>query len=418
MAARRLQMSGAEVSILEAGEPFKAMTRKVLHADVLRRTGLLGSERTISLLFPHLRTSRSGDLVMVRGLGAGGCTVLSCGNMVPTDRGLKEIGLDLAPEFAEIGALVPTCTVPRERWRPTTGDMFDAAARLGFSPVPTPKAVDLDSCRGCGMCELGCSSGARWDSRAWVDDAVRNSASVHYGHRVLQVLVENGRVVGAKAMSPSGEVMIKADRIVLAAGGIGTAQILRRSGIEVSDTLWVDPVIAFGGVKKGARQLEEVPMAWYSRNEDFMISPYLDLLSHFFHPSWRKVGIGDRVGVMIKLADEANGRVDADGNVVKTLSAKDEENIADAAHKVKSIMSDAGVRDPFSKGMINGGHLGGTLPLRREDVATMRPGGLPDNLWIADLSLVPRSQGMPTMMLAAALSLRVSRAMIELEKNR
>ena len=42
----------------------------------------------------------------------------------------------------------------------------------------------------------------------------------------------------------------------------------------------------------------------------------------------------------------------------------------------------------------------------------MRPAALPPNLWVADLSLVPRSQGRPTMMLAAALALSVSKAIV------
>ncbi len=417
MAARQLASSGYEVQVLEAGRPFRPLTRKVLHAGALRRTGLLGSERNISRLFPHMRTSRSGDLVMVRGLGAGGCTVLSCGSMVPTDKGLREIGLDLEQEFTEIARVLPVSTMPREHWRPTTGEMFDAAKKMRLSPVPTPKAMDMSRCKSCGMCELGCASGARWDSRAWIDEAVRNGAGISYGHEVRRVVFEKGRTAGVRAMTASGEVTIRAERVVLAAGGIGTARILRRSGIEVSDGLWIDPVITFGGVRPGSRQLGEVPMAWYARKERYMISPYVDLLSHFFQPSWRKVGINDRVGVMVKLADEANGRVDEDGGVSKVLGPGDRANIAEAARLVKKLMSDAGVKGPFTQGLINGGHLGGTLPLGREDVETMRPAALPEGLWVADLSLVPRSQGMPTMMLAAAIGMRVSKVMAEQEKK-
>jgi hypothetical protein len=43
----------------------------------------------------------------------------------------------------------------------------------------------------------------------------------------------------------------------------------------------------------------------------------------------------------------------------------------------------------------------------------MRPLGLPRNLWVADLSLMPRSQGLPTMLTAAALALRVSKRIVE-----
>jgi choline dehydrogenase-like flavoprotein len=43
----------------------------------------------------------------------------------------------------------------------------------------------------------------------------------------------------------------------------------------------------------------------------------------------------------------------------------------------------------------------------------MHPSSLPQDLWVADLSLLPRSQGLPTMLTAAALSVRVARNIAE-----
>jgi choline dehydrogenase-like flavoprotein len=48
----------------------------------------------------------------------------------------------------------------------------------------------------------------------------------------------------------------------------------------------------------------------------------------------------------------------------------------------------------------------------------MHPASLPQDLWVADLSLMPRSQGLPTMLTAAALSLRVARKIAEEKANR
>jgi choline dehydrogenase-like flavoprotein len=42
----------------------------------------------------------------------------------------------------------------------------------------------------------------------------------------------------------------------------------------------------------------------------------------------------------------------------------------------------------------------------------MRPAGLPDGLSVADLSLVPESQGLPTMETTAAIALRVARRIL------
>ena len=73
----------------------------------------------------------------------------------------------------------------------------------------------------------------------------------------------------------------------------------------------------------------------------------------------------------------------------------------------------SGVSGPFVNGMYNGGHLGGTVPLKKKDISSMKPSGLPEGLWVADLSLAPRSQGLPTIMLTAALALRVCRKITE-----
>jgi choline dehydrogenase-like flavoprotein len=410
MMARHLSSKGHEVLVLEAGQPFKPLSRKVIHAEHLRL--MLGKERTITRMFPFMRTERSGDTVIVRGIGSGGCTTLSCGNFMPTERGLKDIGLDLTSEFQEVGSTVRRCTIPREIWRPTTQRMFDIAKEMGLRPEPSMKAIDLGKCRGCGMCELGCNTRARWDARTWMDDAVSFGTKVSFGSEVREVTVENGKVSGVVVHTSQGDSNIKADQVVLAAGGIGTAQILIRSKVPVSDTLWIDPVITIGGTLRDSSQLNEVPMAWYCRSGDHMISPYLDLLSHFFCPEWRNVGSKDRIGVMVKLADTANGKVDVDGKVTKVFTEKDTKALSEATAKVKGLMTDAGVQGPFVQGLINGGHLGGTLPLRTKDISGMRPEALPEGLWVADLSLAPCSQGSPTMMLAAALALRVGKTMI------
>ena len=201
----------------------------------------------------------------------------------------------------------------------------------------------------------------------------------------------------------------EADVIILSAGGIGTAQILKNSGLKAEDNLWADIVLTLGGVLPGARQLEEPPMVWYTKHDDYILSPYPDILSHFFHKPWRKVKIEDRVGLMVKLADTEKGSVNADGKIDKPLTEHDRERLNIAINQAKEIMEGAGVSGPFVEGVHNGGHLGGTVPLQKEDVPGMKPSWLPEGLWVADLSLAPKSQGLPTILLTAALALRVAR---------
>ncbi len=414
VAARELSLKGFEVIILEAGESFKPFTRHVTWSEPLRRLGLLGSEGTITKLFPPLNTLRTGkELVLVRGIATGGCTSISCGNIIRANYGLKEIGLNLTYEFDEIEQQIGVQSFPRERWRPITQHMYDAAENLGLNPQPTPKAVDSFKCTSCGLCELGCKTGARWDSQHFLNDALNNGAKLYTKSTVEKLLIENGIVKGVIVNSGRNRVIFKADLVVLAAGGVGTAQILNNSDLITRNNLWVDIVLTLGGVFKEAEQLREPPMVWYTKGEDYILSPYLDILSHFFHKPWRNVSIHDRVGVMVKLADEEQGAVTVDGVVEKNISSYDQKRLDEAISEAKNVMESAGVQGPFVTGMPNGGHLGGTVPLRKEDVTTMRPSGLPDGLWVADLSLAPRSQGLPTMLLAAALALRVTRQIIK-----
>ncbi|EKQ52603.1 MAG: choline dehydrogenase-like flavoprotein [Methanobacterium sp. Maddingley MBC34] len=406
-AARELQSRGFEVLILEAGPPFKPFTRHISWAEPLRRFGLLGGEGTFKHLFPPLDIQRSSpELILVRGLATGGSTVLACGNLVRADRGLKEIGLDLTPEYDELeGELKPT-TIPQKNWRPVTKEMFRSAKDLGLNPQPTHKVIDSSKCNNCGLCELGCVRGARWDSRKFLTEAVNKGATLQSRSPVEKVITENGRVTGVITRDSN---KYNADVVVLAAGGVGSAQILKNSGLKAEDHLWVDIVLTLGGVLPDARQLEEPPMAWYTQHEDYILSPYPDILSHYFHKPWRKVPIQDRVGLMVKLADTEEGAVYSNGKVNKSLTSHDEERLDLAIRQAQEVMEGAGVSGPFIRGVPNGGHLGGTVPLKKDDVQNMRPSWLPEGLWVADLSLSPRSQGLPTILLTAALALRVAR---------
>ncbi len=196
-AARELASNGFEVIILEAGKPFKPFRRLLPLTEPLRRIGLLRDEKTITRMFPPMDAKRSAkDLVLVRGITTGGSTVLSCGNMVRAEHGLKEIGLDLTSEFEEIEGNIGITEFPRERWQPVTKDMFEAAEKLGLEPKVTPKAVDSVKCVSCGLCELGCTTGARWDSRAFLDDAINAGAVLHTSSPVEKVIIEKGQSKG------------------------------------------------------------------------------------------------------------------------------------------------------------------------------------------------------------------------------
>lgn len=410
VAARKLAQNGFAVTILEAGKPFSPLTHKVSWLSSFRGSWLLKDENSINRVFPHYGVTRaSQNLAIFRGLTEGGCTTISCCNMVRAENGLKEIGLDLSAEYEEIEKTLKITPIPRERWRPLTQQMYDKAEQLGYTPKPTPKVADLSKCIGCGYCELGCITGAKWDSRRVYKDYLGKGISLLTNTTVQKVLLDGNRACGVQFSHGSSTEKIEADVVVLSAGGIGTSQILRSSNLPARENLWVDVVLTVGGVSKNSHMLNEPPMTWFIKKENYILSPYFDLLSFWFHKPWKDVSMQDRVGMMIKLADTEQGSVAADGAVTKSLTKVDWESLDKAKIEAKQIMEASGVVGPFVDGMIHGGHLGGTVPLTKDDVETMHPSWLPRDLWVADLSLMPRSQGLPTMLTTSALSLRVAR---------
>jgi choline dehydrogenase-like flavoprotein len=410
VAARELAQNGFEVTILEAGKPFSPLSHKVSWFSSLRGSWLLKDENSIEHIFPHYEVTHSSkDLHIFRGVTEGGCTSIACGNMVRAETGLKEIGLNLSAEFEEIEKSLTINPIPREKWRPLTQHMYDIAECLGYTAKPTPKVTDLSKCICCGYCELGCVIGAKWDSRRVYKDLIGKGITLKVNSPVKKVLLEGNRARGVIVSQGLAADRINADVVVLSAGGVGTAQILRASKLPVRDKLWVDVVLTIGGVSKNSNMLKEPPMAWFIKKDNYILSPYFDLLSYWFHKPWKNVAVEDRVGMMIKLADTEQGAVAADGSITKSLTEKDYERLEEAKVEARRILEASGVTGPFVDGMIHGGHLGGTVPLTKEDVETMHPYWLPQDLWVADLSLMPRSQGLPTMLTTMALSLRVAR---------
>lgn len=411
-AARELQRGGHDVLLLEAGMEFKPFTRRLGWVHTVRRTGLLGSERTITRVFPPLRTIRGDDgMVLVWGQGTGGTSAISTGNMMRADNGLGKAGVDLTPEFDELEAEIGVASVPRDRWRPTSVEMYNAATEMGLEPFPTPKSVDMARCASCGLCELGCATGAKWDTRRFLEGFEAAGGTLRTEAPVTRVQMEDGRATGVEVGMGRATERVAADAVVLAAGGIGTARVLKATGFQARDRLWIDVLLTVGGILSDARMLEEPPMVWASLRDGYMLSPYYDLLAHFFHKPWRNRRVGDHVGMMIKLADSADGEVLPDGTVHKAMTAQDLERLEVARTEAVAVMKAAGVEGPFVDGVVNGGHMGGTVPLEAGDADTMHPSWLPEGLWVADLSLAPRAEGLPTVLVAAALGLRVARRM-------
>jgi choline dehydrogenase-like flavoprotein len=408
-AARELQ-GAFDVTILEAGREFRPFAPGLALPDALKRAGLLFDEREIGLLFPAMKIEKTtGGIVHVRGIGTGGTTTLATGNALRQDRDLREIGVDLAPELAELEREIPISTAHQARWRESTRELFDACRDMGLAPAPLPKMGTHASCTRCGRCVLGCPAGVKWDTRAFVRDAVGRGSRLRTACRVTGVRLESGRAAGVEARCGGRRVFVPADLVVLAAGGIGTPMILQDSGIRCDPRLFVDPVLCVAAPRKGALQNREISMPFAAQRDGYIVAPYFDYLSWFFNRAWRRPA-ADTVSLMIKLADTEQGGIDG-RRIDKGLADRDRVVLDGARDLCLRILEHVGIdRRAAFVGTLNAGHPGGMLPLGPGDARTLHPARLPANLYVADATLLPRSLGNPPILTVMALARRVARA--------
>jgi choline dehydrogenase-like flavoprotein len=113
---------------------------------------------------------------------------------------------------------------------------------------------------------------------------------------------------------------------------------------------------------------------------------------------------------MIKLADTGSGTVSG-RTVEKALTPEDSGSLVAAVDTCVDVLRrmGAGKSDVFF-GTLNAGHPGGMLPLTGADAATLRPGRLPGNLYLADATLLPASLGKPPILTIMALAKKVGKA--------
>ncbi len=409
MAARELAACGLDVTVFEAGRAFRPFAWNMEKLEPVRQAGLFFDERLISLLFPEMRVAKAqGGLVHVAGRAVGGTTTLATGNALRYDRYLAGLGIDLDAEFAELEHMVPQMTAHRAGWSALTERLFSVFEDLGLDPQVTPKFMaDASRCTRCGMCVLGCKFGAKWTADQLIADV--EGVRLVEGAAVREVMIEGNRATGVVVRKGGRTELVGADVVVLAAGGLGTPVILEASGIPVSPTLFVDPVLCVATRWEGARLERQLPMPFVSEQPDYILSPYFDWLSFYFNKDWR-MPHRDIMSIMIKMADASIGSYDG-RHLDKPLVDPDWEVIAHAVDQCYDIFEAIDVpREKTFFGTLNAGHPGGCFPLTEAEAETLHHDVLPDSLYIADASLFPRSMGNPPMLTIMALAMKVARA--------
>lgn len=329
------------------------------------------------------------------------------------------------------------------------------------------------ACRGCGACNYGCPSGAKQSmERTYVPLAMHFGAHVFSNARVDKILFEGDTAVGVEATilqaaghseAEAGKLRIRARRVVVCGGAIGTPMLLQRSGVEVpsqaiGQNLHVHPQV--GVIAEMDRDV--LPWAGIPQAFAVHVGAHTMLQTYWLSPEIAATQLPDlgvagkdamrRIGRMAMCAamisDTSSGSVSFDKDAPYTPKIGYEMNAADAAAIAHGVRETA--RMYFAMGaqrVITGVHSWGVLrsadELARCDPAQVRPQELTlyashpmgtcrmhadseigvvdsrfrpfgtENLYVADASIFPTSLGVNPQMTVMAFATHAAGVLME-----
>ena len=412
--ARELARAGRRVLLFERGGPERGRPLYGTHLGALRYTergGLFFTPEGIQVVAPHM---------------VGGATGMFAGCAAPPPDWLRtKYGIDLRLEVAETIEELRIAPLPPEHRGAASTRLAEAARALGYAIYPQPKFIRPERALRfrCGAhCLLGCRCGAKWSAAEFVEEAVRAGALLFPYAFVERVLLEGGRAVGVAGRIRGQPFIARADRVVLAAGGLGTPRILQASGFRgIGEGLAMDLTVIVYGRSRADGNASDPPMTWSWEDpglevmfstlmDPWLLYPLVAGMSGLRHvatwPRWRQM-----LGVMIKLRDTLSGRLCPDGVLSKPLTPEDRDRLQEAVRIARRILSEAGA-DPAS---IFVSPMRGTHPS-----ATVRIGELVDTdlqtevrgLYVCDASVFPEALGRPTVLTLIALGKRLARSLV------
>ena len=338
----------------------------------------------------------------------GGATIVSMSKMVRAlDGELHDYGIDLSYAYEYVENLVGVHELDDSHIGRGTQAFLDAGRELGLNTMKMPKAIREEDSIQCGKCAFGCPADAKWSGKDFIDEAVEEGAKLICEAEVTEIICENGKVVGVKYIKDDKEEIVDADCVVLSAGAISSALILRKSGFpEAGREIFFDPFVRVGGYLKDINFNTEVQMAGLVVGENFVLSPHF---SSFIRANIPDDAVGDKdiLSIMVKTPDESKGYIDDNGDVYKTNTIQDIRYLAEGSATAGFILEKAGV-DPSTIGstVYRGAHPGGSAAVGKIVDSNLETDI--SNLFVCDASVLPISPGKPPILTILALSKRLA----------
>jgi len=353
-----------------------------------------------------------------RHTGIGGSVEISCANGGRvSEKYLSKLGLDINQELDEIEKEMKIQDIPDEFIGPNSKLLISAANDLGFNMKPMPKFIDFSKCKSCARCEVICEYDAKWSTQKKIIDYENNNEIMLLdGLKIEKIEIKNGNAESAIGEKDGIPVKIKSKIIILAAGGIGTPVILQNSNIDAGLNFFLDLYVNVYGKSKNYLKKREIPMSavYADPNDDFVIAPYLDINLWFALDKYNmsKWFPGESfMCMMVKISDEASGRVNKDGTINKDVTESDTNKINNGADIAKQILIKSGAEaSSIVVTKPKGAHPGGTAAIGNVVGKDLKVIGL-NNLYITDTSVFPFSPGKPPILTIMALARKLGKSL-------
>jgi len=384
--ARELALAGIPVKIIEKG-PFIKSKKAFNYYDP--------SEEGLDLL---------------KTTCVGGSTLVAAGNGVRVlENELKDMGVDISPELSEIEQDLGIEVMPDSHFGDGTKLLMESAQSMGITVQKMPKFIRSKDCSPCGQCSFGCPKNAKWSAADFVFEAQQAGAEIISETEVKDLIVENGQIIGVKALQNSEEINFFSEIVILSLGGVETPRLLQKAGIEAGENFFMDTFITVGGILKNVGFKDEVQMNALIVMENFILAPHF---STFLFKELEEKGVTDKdiLGFMIKIGDESSGYI-GPKTIVKNNTLRDVRFLAEGAALAGAILVEAGVNpDTIISTHPRGAHPGGTAAIG--DIVNENLETSIKNLFVADASVLPTAPAAPPLLTIMALSKRLAKHVI------
>ncbi|MDA3900720.1 MAG: GMC family oxidoreductase N-terminal domain-containing protein [Spirochaetes bacterium] len=402
---------GAGLCGLSLGKELSLKNKKVL---LLEKGRWLNDEKFGSIPYAttfydkaSLAKSRQGFYIY-RSFGVGGSSAIMCSNAVSlTKDEIDKIGLDIHKEIEESKDEYGVSCVNYPPGK-ASSKIMESANSLNYEMKLMPKFTGKNRCVSCGDCILGCKYKAKWTAVEMLNSADSEKIVIKTGFSVKRIIHSNGTAVGVEGVSKT----YYSEKIIVAAGGLGTPVILQKSGIDAGNNLFIDFFNVTYGEVPGFNQAREVTMSVVSdkfhEKEGFIISPYVDNIVSLcpvikFKDYSKIFKMKSHLGIMAKISDENIGQVYKNGKVDKEPTVQDLTKLNRGFEISKEILIKCGANPKtifYTKP--RGAHPGGTAAIG--SIVDKNLETRIKNLYVCDASVLPYAPGLPPVLTLLGLT--------------